>query len=136
VAYINMLSFGAEAAEEACRHDIAEPFMMLCSSEHKLFGSTFPECKLIASPILGDNHFGSSPNLRVYQGELFEAILLREFFNNIMTEVIWILDELLPEGTISSDMGKQPEVVFKVSSLAVHNTLVMPSDNTSAFLYL
>jgi len=61
---------------------------------------------------------------------------LREFFNNVMTEAIWISDELFPEGTISSDMGEQPEVVIKVSSLAVHNTLVMPSDNTLAFLCL
>jgi len=94
VAYINMLSFGVQAAAEVCKHDSSKPLLMLCSSEYKLFQSTIPECKLIASPISGDEQFGPSPRLQVYQGELFKAILLTDYFKNISAKAIWILDEL------------------------------------------
>jgi len=129
-AYINTLSFGAAAAEEACKHDISKPLAMLCSSEYKLLQSTIPECNLIASPISGDERFGPSPRLRVYQGELYEAVLSREFVKNVSAKAIWISKELHP---VRSNMGEQAKVLIKVSSSAVHKILVMPFKTASAF---
>jgi len=151
-AYINTLSFGVKAVIYACeRQPQLEPLAMLCSSRHKLFEWTIDNCKLIASPIPGDRRFGAAENgPQIYQGELFHAILLRKFFDNVMATAILISDEVVNSdevvllGIFISDVHKQSDpiqdgkigVVIKVSSVAVHNTLVEPVYAEKAFLHL
>jgi len=127
-AYINTLCFGADAAEEACKHDISKHLAVLCSSEHKLLGSPIPFCKLIASPIPEDSRLGSpTSGPQIYRAELFEAVVSRQFFSNIKAEATWISDEVHSVERIMNNIGKQSYVVVKVSSAAVHNTVMKPS---------
>jgi len=128
-SYINTLLYGALLAEkiETTKNDY--PSAMLCSSEHKINGWLIDSCKLIASPILPKNLFPVVT--RVHQGELFCAILSREFLQESTKARKWVSQEVMKPSACSSY-----HVVIKVSSLAVHKTLVKPIIVSEAFQML
>jgi len=128
-SYIKTLLYGALLAEkiETTKNDY--PSAMLCSSEHKIDGRLIDSCKLIASPIFQKTHFPMVT--RVHQGELFRAILSREFLQKDTISRTWVSQEVMKPSACSSY-----HVVIKVSSMALYKTLVEPLIVSGAFLTL
>jgi len=115
-AYINTLRVGVETAKSALKKRLEEHSAMLCSYSHKLMGCSIKDCKLVASPVLDIKCGGLFSSVRINRGELFTAVLSGEFFLRNELSAIWI--------STNVQSSEQYEVVIKVSSAAVHRTLV------------
>jgi len=128
-SYINTLFYGAFLAEKIKTTKNGYPSAMLCSSEHKIKGSLIDDCKLIASPILDKERFPMIT--RIHQGELFSAVVSKQLLQVDESSREWIAREVMEAPACLTY-----KVVIKVSSLAVHRTLVNPLMAYIAFLKL
>jgi len=126
-AYIHTLYYGAiKAIQSTTGSNSPVAPAMLCSQEHKMDGYRIENCRLIASPIVGDKRSFLLQEFKVNQGELFRALLLGSFFVQCTDSLQWVAENIVPEESYP--------VIIKVSCVSVHDMLVEPLMAGCAFM--